>query len=1138
MRSLSILLIEDSADDAELLLLELRRFGFDVAVCRVSSVEELQKALAGGVFDLVLADYSMPGLKAETALQVVQQSASDLSFVIVSGTVGEETAVAMMRAGASDYVLKGRLQRIGPIIERELKVTQSRRSRRIAEQQIRELAAIVRSSDDAIISHDLQGTITSWNPGAERLLGMSSAQAAGQNISILSTILKGADLKASLSRLQAGEAVERLETEWRKHDGSGVEVALTISPLHDEEGAISGVSIIARDITERLRQQQALERSEAWHRLLVESFPHVIWMAAPGGDADYLNRLGEERLGVAADSISAMKWLDLVHSEDRARAREAWCAAVKSESIYRTEYRVRVADGSYRWYLSQAVPLRPDGGAVQRWVGTWTDIDDFRRADAALTRTADLLNAVAESSPDAIFVKDLEGRYLLINPAAARFMGHRAEDILGKEDDSFFSPADAALIGHNDRRVMETGRQETSEEELTSAGGRRVYLATKFPYRDRDGKISGLVGISRDITDRKHVEAALRDSEERFRTFMDHSPALAWITDEDGRLIYVNATYSRIVKLNAPAPEGLSMFDLFPREIAEVYLQNIRKVIAAGRVVEAIEPGIRLDGTPCEFLVYKFPLPSVDGPALVGGMALDITDRKRTEEALLLRDRAIGAATQGILITDPLQEDNPITFVSPGFERLTGYSADEVLGRNCRFLQGAKTDPSAKLRIRKALRAGQAISLEILNYRKNGQPFWNALSVSPVHDAKGKLTHFIGVQTDVTERRQLEEQVRGSQKMEAVGQLAGGIAHDFNNFLTVINGYSDVLLQTLPTNSPIRETMLQIRKAGERSADLTNQLLTFSRRQMFSPRIVDLNAVLIDSRRMLRQIVGEDVEFVINLEPKLESIWADPGQLQQLLMNLVVNARDAMPAGGRLTLETANVLVDETFAESRPDASVGPYVMLTMSDTGTGMSQEVLARAFDPFFTTKPSGKGTGLGLAVVHGIVRQSDGFIALDSAVGKGTVFRIFLPVAQAVEGDSVEVTSVIPSVRGSETILLVEDDDGVRGLSRQILAAHGFTVLEAAHGEEALTVAKKFTGEIHLLVTDVVMPGLSGGKLAEQLLQNRPDMQVLFVSGYADDAVVRHGVLHELVHFLQKPFAPAALAMKAREALDTRL
>ena len=677
----------------------------------------------------------------------------------------------------------------------------------------------------------------------------------------------------------------------------------------------------------------------------------------------------------------------------------------------------------------------------------------------------------------------------------------------------------------------------------------------------------------------------------------------------------------------------------------------------------------RVDGVYRHMTVRAVPVLEADGSVREWvGVHADVTDQHRAEADLRLRDRAIGAASQGIVIADYDRPDHPLIYVSPGFERMTGYDSGEVLGRNCRFLQGKDTDPAAVAELRQAVRDGLACEVELLNYRKDGTPFWTALSISPVHDSARRVTHFVGVQQDVTERKRaeatlreneerirvlmdsaveaiygvdlaghctfcnlscasmlayaspscligknmhalmhhtrvdgtpypveecriyvairqglgshvvdevlwradgtcfpaeywsnpifragqvvgavvsfqditarksLEEQFRQAQKMDAFGQLAGGVAHDFNNLLTVINGYSELLLGSLPRNDPSREMIAEVHKAGERSAGLTRQLLAFSRQQVLAPRILNLNEVVAETDKMLRRLIGEDIRLTSTLESHPWAVEADPGQIEQVMLNLAVNARDAMPRGGRLTIETRNVTLDEAYARTHTGARAGRHVLLSVSDSGEGIPPGILAKIFEPYFTTKEPGKGTGLGLATVFGIVEQSGGHVAVDSEVGAGTTFKVYLPqVEQASEGSKAP-SPIPPPPRGTETILLAEDEPAVRMLTRRILTGRGYRVLEAADGEEAVRVAAGHAGPIHLLITDVVMPGMGGRAAAEALAERQPGIRVVYLSGYTDDAVIRHGVLREGVHFLHKPFTAHELARKVRDVLDS--
>jgi two-component system cell cycle sensor histidine kinase/response regulator CckA len=629
----------------------------------------------------------------------------------------------------------------------------------------------------------------------------------------------------------------------------------------------------------------------------------------------------------------------------------------------------------------------------------------------------------------------------------------------------------------------------------------------------------------------------MHPTEELYRFLAESIPQLVWMANADGSNEYVNQRWCEYTGLPKSAASGESWKHLLHADDVSRALTVWKESLTTGNPYEVEFRLRRADGVYRWHLAQGLPVRDERGQIVKWlGTCTDIDAQKMAEEDLRLRDRALQAVSQGVLITDPRRPENPIVFVSPSFESLTGYSAGEVLGRNCRFLQGPETDAGVVTEMREAIREGRSCTVELLNYRKDGTTFWNALSISPIRGADGAVTHFVGIQTDLTERKRMEEQLRQSQKMEAVGQLAGGVAHDFNNLLTVINGYGELLLEGLDAADPLRELVSEMTKAGERAASLTRQLLAFSRKQVLTPTVLDLNAVVVDLERMLRRVIGEDIRLVSSLQPQLGYVKVDRGQLEQVILNLAVNARDAMPRGGQLALYTHNVELDENYTRSHSYTRPGPYVVLSVSDSGHGMTPEVQARIFEPFFTTKGPGKGTGLGLATVYGIVKQSGGSIEVFSQPDAGTTFEIYLPRVEQMPPAEKSKSGVRRIPSGSETLLLVEDEDAVRSLSKIILRQSGYTVLEASNADEALALARRHTATIHLLVTDVVMPELGGRELAEQLSAFHPEMRVLYVSGYTDDAVVRHGVSEAEVNFLQKPFTPLALTSKVREVLDS--
>jgi len=519
------------------------------------------------------------------------------------------------------------------------------------------------------------------------------------------------------------------------------------------------------------------------------------------------------------------------------------------------------------------------------------------------------------------------------------------------------------------------------------------------------------------------------------------------------------------------------------------------------------------------------------------GVTLDITERKATEAALRSAEERYRTifenAVEGIFQATP---DGRYVAANPAMARILGYeSPEEFMAERVCFKEENYAVAGTRDVLKNILAEGGLVAgFECDVIKKDGSRITTIQNVRAIFDGRGQLMHYEGSIEDVSGRKTLESQFRQAQKLEAIGMLAGGIAHDFNNLLTVIGGYSDLALSKLLPEDPLRRHLTEISKAAERAAVLTRQLLAFSRKQVLQPKVLDLNVIVSDMEKLLRRLIGEDVRFSAVLTQKLGSVKADPGQIEQVIMNLAVNSRDAMPNGGILTIETANVYLDEEYARRHATVTPGHYVMLAVSDSGEGMDAATQARVFEPFFTTKEQGKGTGLGLSTVYGIVKQSGGSIWVYSELGRGTTFKVYLPRVDEVA--EVEPRKEIKeAIRGSETILLAEDEEMVRQLAHEVLVAYGYKVLDAANGGAALLICERYEGTIDLLLTDVVMPEMSGPQLAERLRQIRPDMKVLFMSGYTDNAIVHQGVLDQNENFIQKPFPPVALAEKVFNVLS---
>jgi two-component system, cell cycle sensor histidine kinase and response regulator CckA len=573
------------------------------------------------------------------------------------------------------------------------------------------------------------------------------------------------------------------------------------------------------------------------------------------------------------------------------------------------------------------------------------------------------------------------------------------------------------------------------------------------------------------------------------------------------------------------------------------FLHEIRKEGAVAPVIflsdhvdqAAVETAIKAGACDC------LQTSSLDEASITCAIryAIDVyckeRQRQKTEDTLRKLSRAVEQSADLVIITD---RAGVIEYVNPAFEALTGYSRKQAVGRTPRLLKWGHQSAELYHDLWKTILAGNVFRGVMVNRKKNGDIFYAEKTITPLRDADGRITHFISNDRDITERRRLELQLQQTQRLDAIGKLAGGVAHDFNNLLMVISAYAELMLDQLSPEHPLCRNVLEIQSASRRAADLTRQLLAFGRKQVQDLQLLDLNSTMQEIHNMLLRLIGEDIELVFVPGKNLGRVKADTVQIEQVVMNLAANARDAMPNGGKLTIETTRTSLDESYQQRHSLVPEGDYVMLAVSDSGHGISPEHISHIFEPFYTTKTEGKGTGLGLATVYGIVKQNSGFIWVYSEPEFGTTFKIYLPRVESEIRTIIQPHSVEHVANGCETLLLVEDEAAVRRSTREFLATRGYIVLEAENGQHALKIAREFKSRIHLMITDVVMPQLGGAGLASQLAVDRPEMHVLFVSGYAENTILRQGAIDVNARFLQKPFSLKALACKIREILDSKV
>jgi PAS domain S-box-containing protein len=915
---------------------------------------------------------------------------------------------------------------------------------------------------------------------------------------------------------------------------------------------------------------QEVAEHNAYLQALIDNNPLAIAVSDVNGRIRMCNPAFEHLFGYHQVQILGVDLDSLLAPSELSNEAAELTRRVRAGEVARARTKRRRRNGSLVDVQILGVPLVVDGQRIGN-SAMYEDITEHCRSEDALHKAEEKFRRLFENAIEGIFQTTPDGRYLSVNPAEARMCGFSspAEMIQSISDIGQEMYADPSARVEFKRLMEERGIVEDFEYQVKRRDGTTIWVSENArAVRDQNGKIISYEGTIQDISDRKRAEL------ERQVTFeIIHAVNLTDNLDDLLRLVHLSlnkvlSAQNCFVALYEPStgmfhfPFFVDQFDTVPppQEVgrsctAYVYRTGRAMLIPQKTFDELAAQGeVELVGTPSpSWLGVPLRTPAATIGVLVvqhyeiedayterdleflssvGGQIAFAIERKRAEEKVRqseARLRVLIEQLPAVLWT----VDKDLRFTSmlgAGLTRL-GLKPNQLVGQS--LLEYFETTDQTFLPVaahRRAV-AGEAMTFHI--EWKGGS---YACHVEPLRDANGELQGAICMSLDITDRKNLEEQLRQAQKMEAVGRLAGGIAHDFNNLLMVIQGYADLLAERLPAGEPLRRNAEQIQMAAQRATSLTRQLLAFSRKQMLAPKVLSIQTIVSDMEKILRRLIGEDIALETSSAPDLGLVKADRSQIEQVILNLAVNARDAMPQGGRLTIETANVELDSSYAHPPAVLAPGQYVMLAVTDNGCGMDAQTQAHIFEPFFTTKEKGKGTGLGLATVYGIVKQSGGYVWVYSEPGRGTSFKIYLPrIAEQAAGSGRDRKPELRSLpRGSETILLVEDEKGVRELAREYLEMSGYNVLEAENGHTALELVGMHAGQIHLLMTDVVMPGISGRELAERVMQVRPGIKVLYMSGYTDQAVVHHGILEGNVQLLQKPFTLATLAAKLREIL----
>lgn len=1001
-------------------------------------------------------------------------------------------------------------------------------------------SALIESTEDIIWSVDLNYRLLTFNKALyeafERSFGVRAAVGMGPDDLLPH---ERAALFPPLYERVLSDGPYR--TEYSLLDGRTLE--LSFNPIR-QDGETTGISVFGKDITQAKAAEKALREAEATYRSIFDNALEGIYRTSIEGKALTANPALAKMLGyespeegiLAATDVALRVWFD-------PNERSAFLKLLQDQGVVMAyECQLKRKDGTAVWASVNSRIVKDIDGTPLYIAGFVEDITERKRAEATIQRANEAIaererhyRRIFNGVSDAVFVSTLRqdglpGTFIDVNDRACEYLGYSRDELLHMGPHDITAPEVKDMVkGVRDRLVaVGHGLFETIN---IAKNGKRIPVEVNAQVF-MSGGTRTLLSSVRDISERKRMQNALRRSEEKFAKAFLSSPAIIALVDltKDGRFVDVNEAFELALGYRREEAIGRTATELGLWSDLGEYENSVKQFSVAGRL-RNFEHQFRRNNGDIGVGLTSTELIELDGKPFAISATIDITGQRRSESSMRSLATAIEQTSETVVITDL---KGTILYCNPAFEKITGYSKEEAIGQNPRVLKSGKHCSEFYERMWTTITQGKVWTGHLTNKKKDGSFYEEDATISPIRDASGALSGFVAVKRDVTERLQLENQLRQAQKLESIGRLAGGVAHDFNNLLTVINGYSGFLLKGLMAGDPLRDYANEIKTAGERAAGLTRQLLAFSRRQMIESKVFDLNALIRQSVPMLARLIGEDITLETALDDSLGLVLADPDQIHQVIMNLAVNARDAMPDGGRLAIETQNVEFGaEAGATIRPDTMLGRCVLITVTDNGHGMDEMTRQQVFEPFFTTKGAGKGTGLGLATVYGIIRQSGGWIDVWSEIGVGTSFKVYLPRTDSCtvsEGKEI----ILPMAGGVETILVVEDQDSVRSFAVAALSEQGYHVIEASDGNEAIAVAGRHSGSIHLLVTDVVMPGMDGRRLSERLKEVRPNLKVLFISGYTADLIASRGVLDRDVAFLQKPFSPDALAGKVREVL----
>ena len=940
-----------------------------------------------------------------------------------------------------------------------------------------------------------------------------------------------------------------LETSFKRKDGKIINVLLSSTPV-DPTDLSAGITFTALDITERKRAVAELQESEEKLRLFIEHAPAALAMF----DQE-MRYIAVSRRWMRDYRLGDQNIVGRSHYEVFPEIPDRWKAVhrrgLAGEIVLAEEDDFVRLDGTVQLLRWEVRPWYEAGGAIGGIVIFTEDITERKRSEKALYEAVLRQNEAVKAANVGLWDWDLDTNKVRYSADWKKQIGYEEYEISDdfKEWESRVHPEDLEpTLEKVQHSIAEARRDHQAEFRFRHKDGSYRWILTQGSViQDESGHPIRMLGSHVDITERKQTEEMLRTSEKFLKTLLNAIPIPVFYKDRNGRYLGFNRAFETFFGETRDGLIGKTVFDINPPELAEIYHARDNELFESGGVQQYESQVENADGVLRDVIFNKALF--FDSQKSVSGLIgtiLDITEHKHAEQALQEeKDRAQRYLDIAGVMFIAINAKGKVILANRKASEILEYEQEEIIAKNWfdSFLPDSNKD-QVRTYFAKLI-AGEIEQLEYYEnpvLTKGGKEkhiVWHNIILK---DDEGNVVGTLSSGEDITdlkqaekEKQQLEAQLQQSQKMEAIGLLAGGIAHDFNNLLTTIIGNADFALEQVRENTSLYSEIREIRKAGRRAAALTRQLLAFSRKQLIQPEILNLNDILKDTENMLRRTIGEDIELLRVFEPELWNVKMDPGQIEQILLNLVVNARDAMPTGGKLTVETSNTELDDVYFQTHGvKSSQGSYVMITVTDTGTGMDKKTRSRIFEPFFTTKERGQGTGLGLSTVYGIVKQNNGHIWAYSEPGKGTTFKVYFPRIKADGASDIEEPLDENRLKGSETILVVEDNETLLKLTKKMLESYGYKVLTAQNGNEAMEIFNGHDGPIHLLLTDVVMPGMSGRELAEQIQSENPKIKVIYMSGYTDNTISKHGVLYDDIEFIEKPFSPKDLGLKVRKVL----